>query len=125
MSVPPLDETLHSPHRLRICALLGEVDRAEFGLIRDTLEVADSVLSKHLKVLVEAGYVTLLKAPARRGGRPRTWVRLTRAGSEALRDHLRALQQMVEASRATAERWNADTAEARPRRPSPAGSEPG
>ncbi|MFV0435749.1 MAG: transcriptional regulator [Leucobacter sp.] len=104
MSAASFDEILHTPHRLRICAMLSEVDKAEFSLIRDTLGVADSVLSKQLKVLVDARYVTLLK-PTGGGGRPRTWATLTRQGRAALRDHLQALQQMVEASRATAGQW--------------------
>lgn len=104
MSSPGFDETLHTPHRLRICVLLSEVDKAEFSLIRDTLEVTDSVLSKQLKVLVDAGYVSLDK-PTGQGGRPRTWASLTPRGRGVLRDHLRALQEMVESARATASQW--------------------
>lgn len=109
MTAGGFDEILHTPHRLRICALLSEVEKAEFSLIRDTLGVADSVLSKQLKVLVDAGYVSLLK-PTGGGGRPRTWAMLTRQGRAALRDHLQALQQMVEASRSAAGQWARDPA---------------
>ncbi|WP_068399109.1 transcriptional regulator [Kribbia dieselivorans] len=113
MNLDGFDETLHTPHRLRICVLLSEVDQAEFGLIRDTLEVADSVLSKQLKVLVDAGYVALDK-PTGQGGRPRTWARLTRTGRTALRRHLRALQQMVEISQQTSEAWATSEQATRP-----------
>lgn len=59
------DEVLHTPNRLRICVVLSEVERAEFGLIRDTIGVADSVLSKQLRVLVDAGYIELDKPTGR------------------------------------------------------------
>ena len=40
----------------------GKGYEAEFSLIRDTVRVSDSVLSKHLKALEDAGYVALRKA---------------------------------------------------------------
>ena len=36
---------------------LTAVSEAEFATVRDALEVSDSVLSKHLAALEEAGYV--------------------------------------------------------------------
>ncbi|MDO5630090.1 MAG: transcriptional regulator [Mobilicoccus sp.] len=93
------DETIHAPHRLRICAMLSEADSVEFGVLRDGLGVADSVLSKQLKVLVEAGYVHLAK-PTGGGGKVRTWASLTRQGRRAFTGHLAALQDMVAAAQA-------------------------
>lgn len=78
--------------------LLAEADSAEFGTVRDALGVADSVTSKHLKVLCEAGYVTLDK-PTGRGGKMRTWCRLTQQGRTALQGHLGALNAMIAATR--------------------------
>lgn len=94
---PVFDEVIHAPNRLKICALLAATDSAEFATLRDVLGVADSVASKHLKVLVEAGYVTLSK-PTGTGGRARTWASLTRPGRAAFDGHLRALQQMAAAA---------------------------
>ncbi|MFZ2504408.1 MAG: transcriptional regulator [Nocardioides sp.] len=88
------DEVIHAPHRLRICAMLAAVDSMEFGAIRDDLRVADSVLSKQLKVLVEAGYVQLDK-PQGRGGKVRTWAHLTRSGRAALAGHLAELRRLT------------------------------
>ncbi len=51
------DDLIHAPVRLRICASLAPLQWAEFGQLRDSLGVADSVLSKHLKQLTDAGYV--------------------------------------------------------------------
>lgn len=88
------DETIHAPHRLRIMVALSTVESMEFGALRDDLGVADSVLSKQLKVLVDAGYAKLDK-PTGMGGRPRTWARITRSGRTALAGHLAALQALA------------------------------
>lgn len=87
------DEVIHAPHRLRITARLARVDSMEFGALRDDLQVADSVLSKQLKVLAEAGYVALEKPTGR--GRVKTWAKLTPAGRRAFDSHLAALQSLV------------------------------
>lgn len=88
-----LDPALHAAARLQIAALLARVDEAEFAAIRDIVEVSDSVLSKHLSALGDAGYVRLRKAPM--DGRQRTWASLTSAGRKAFAAHLAALQQLV------------------------------
>lgn len=93
MAAPQFDEIVHAPNRLQICAVLATALEAEFATVRDTLGVADSVLSKHLKVLSEAGYVTVSKS--RGPGRARTWAALTKAGRHAYEGHLAYLQQLV------------------------------
>lgn len=98
---PVFDEVIHAPLRLRACALLAPAESLEFALVRDHLGVADSVASKHLKVLADAGYVELDK-PAGQKGRARTWVRLTKDGRRAFDGHLAALRVMVEQSAAAA-----------------------
>lgn len=92
--LPVFDAVIHAPGRLQICALLSGVDDAEFAFIRDRIGVSDSVLSKHLKLLEEAGYVALAKAA--RKGRQRTWVRLTREGKSAFAAHVAELQRLAE-----------------------------
>lgn len=87
------DEVIHSPNRLQICAYLSWVEQAEFAVLRDMLGVADSVASKHLTVLREAGYVSTTKSDGL--GRPRTWVRLTDHGRAAYIRHVDALQQII------------------------------
>lgn len=88
------DEIVHAPHRLRICAFLDAASSAEFATLRDMLGVADSVVSKHLKVLQDADYVTITKPTGR--GRVRTWVELTPAGRRAYTGHVAALKNLVE-----------------------------
>ncbi|MCT1396571.1 transcriptional regulator [Microbacterium sp. p3-SID338] len=87
------DEVIHSPNRLQICAYLNSAEQAEFAVLRDLLGVADSVASKHLTVLKEAGYVSVSKA--RGVGRPRTWVRITDEGRAAYSRHVAALHKII------------------------------
>ena len=83
------DAVIHPPARLQIMAVLTTVQDAEFALLRTTTGVSDSVLSKHLGALVDAGYVVLRKAPSE--GRSRTWASATRAGHKAFATHVSAL----------------------------------
>ncbi|GAA3598174.1 transcriptional regulator [Nonomuraea rosea] len=89
------DEVVHAPNRLRICAVLAASSSAEFAVLRDVLGVADSVLSKHLKVLQDAGYLTISKPTGR--GRVRTWVSLTAEGRRAYAGHVQALKALFDA----------------------------
>lgn len=94
MTTPTFDEKIHAPHRLRIMAMLTVSESVEFSALREMLGVADSVLSKHLKVLQEAGYAALDK-PVGHGGRVRTRVRKTPHGHRAYDSHVAALQQLI------------------------------
>jgi DNA-binding transcriptional ArsR family regulator len=91
-----LDEVIHAPKRLAICAFLQRVDGAEFPVIRDALGVSDSVLSKHLSALAEAQYVKLEKRIAPGKSRYGTWASMTLLGRAAFRDHVAALRRIVD-----------------------------
>ncbi len=91
--VPQLDPVIHAPTRLQVAALLGAVTDAEFATLRDATGVSDSVLSKHLKQMEEAGYIRLIKASL--DGRVRTRVAMTREGRRAFDAHVRALQALA------------------------------
>lgn len=93
MPEPRFDTVIHAPNRLQICALLTPLDEAEFQVLRDELGVSDSVLSKHIKQLVEAGYVRLRKSTYE--GRPRTWAKLTRDGRRAFSAHVEELRRLA------------------------------
>ena len=88
-----LDETIHQPVRFSIVATLAASDEAEFGFVRDTVQVSDSVLSKQVTVLETAGYVQVRKGYV--GKRPRTWLRLSPEGRTAFRAHLDALRAIA------------------------------
>lgn len=90
------DMIVHAPNRLRVCALLDVAGEAEFGLVQRQLGLSASALSKHVTVLVEAGYVEQRKAV--RDTRQRVWLRLTRQGRTAYEGHLAALRAIVGSS---------------------------
>ncbi|MFI7007057.1 transcriptional regulator [Streptomyces sp. NPDC050145] len=87
------DSIVHAPNRLRVCALLDAAEEAEFGTVQQELGLSASALSKHVTVLMEAGYVEQRKAV--RATRQRVWLSLTKAGREAYRGHLAALRAIV------------------------------
>ena len=94
MKTPPVfDPIIHAPGRLQICAILSGVDDAEFAMLRDRIGVSDSVMSKHLKQLEEAGYVKVAKAAE--NGRQRTWLSLTATGRSAFAAHVAELQRLA------------------------------
>ncbi len=47
-------------------AALNVVERAEFGFIRDAVEISDSLLSQHVTTLEQAGYLRVSKQQAGR-----------------------------------------------------------
>jgi DNA-binding transcriptional ArsR family regulator len=90
---PQLDPTIHAPKRLAATAILAASEWAEFAYLRERLEVSDSVLSKHMKLLQEAGYVKVSKRGRGRGAS--TWYRLTREGRSAFEAHVAYLQSLI------------------------------
>ena len=76
--------------------MLASVSDAEFATLREITSVSDSLLSKHLKALEEAGYVKLHKAAAE--GHVRTRIAITRVGRQAFASHVAALQELASAA---------------------------
>jgi DNA-binding MarR family transcriptional regulator len=93
MRLRGFDAVIHAPNRLRICALLTPLEEAEFQMLRETIGISDSLLSKQIKQLEDAGYVELRKGAV--NGRPRTWIRLTGRGRRAFAAHVAALQEIA------------------------------
>ena len=89
-----LDPLIHAPARLQVVTTLSAVSEAEFATLRAALEVSDSVLSKHISALADAGYVRSRKGV--QAGRRTTWIELTSVGREALREHVAALRRLID-----------------------------
>jgi DNA-binding MarR family transcriptional regulator len=88
-----LDEVIHAPVRLSVMSALAAADRADFRYLRELVEVSDSLLSKHMTLLEDAGYIEVTKGY--QGKRPRTWFALTEAGRAAFGAYLAALNEIV------------------------------
>ncbi len=91
---PCFNELVHAPNRLQICAILAGVSSAEFSTVRQGLGVTDSVLSKHVAALHDAGYVDVHKSTC--ASRVRTSLSLTAAGRSAYAGHVAALLAIVD-----------------------------
>jgi DNA-binding MarR family transcriptional regulator len=87
------DDVIHAPNRLQICAFLMPIQDAEFQVLRDELEVSDSVLSKHLGQLEAAGYVKFRKAKMH--GRQRMWSSMSGNGRRDFAAHVQELQRLI------------------------------
>ena len=90
---PRFDQTIHAALRLQLCAMLAEVDALDFAAAREDLDVSDSVLSKHVKVLADEGYVEITSRTS--GGRSRKRLALTQAGARAYAGHVAELRRLI------------------------------
>ncbi|MDU0348340.1 transcriptional regulator [Actinomyces sp. MRS3W] len=95
---PAFSEVIHSPTRLRICALLRPVAELEFSVVKDLVGLTDATLSKNLRVLADAGYIQTRKGQSlgRQDRRRLTWIGLTEVGREAVEGHIAALEEMFQ-----------------------------
>lgn len=89
-----LDEVVHQRSRLGILTVLAETGRADFPYIKRTLGLTDGNLGRHIEVLAEHGLVTVAKGYE--GKRPRTWIEITRLGTQALSYQVAAMRQIVD-----------------------------
>jgi DNA-binding MarR family transcriptional regulator len=89
-----LDDTIHQRVRLGVLAVLAESRRVDFSYLRNTLELTDGNLSRHLQVLEEGGYVRIEKTFD--GRRSRTWVLLTKQGRAAFAAEVAALRALID-----------------------------
>lgn len=88
-----LDELLTHAVRFSVVAALSGVERAEFGAVRDSVEVTTPMLSKQVALLEKAGYVEVEKG--RVGRRPCTWLALSAEGTAAYTRHVGALRAIA------------------------------
>jgi DNA-binding MarR family transcriptional regulator len=88
-----LDDRIHTPVRFSLMAALAATGEAGFKALRETLEVSESLLSQHIRVLEGASYVHVRKGFV--GKRPRTWLSLTDEGRHAFTAHCEALRAIT------------------------------
>ncbi len=94
MGLEDLDQNLTAPKRLAAMGILAAAKRVEFGYLREQLELTDSDLSKQLKVLLDAGYVTSKRTG--KGPTRTSWFTATADGRRALDRHAKALQKLLQ-----------------------------
>lgn len=96
--IADIDRTVHAPARLMILAFLSAVDSADFTFLLNQTGLTRGNLSSHLQKLEEAGYISVQKefviAISRRI--PRTLIRLTDEGREAIQTYRETMRQVVD-----------------------------
>jgi DNA-binding HxlR family transcriptional regulator len=88
-----LSEIVHQPVRFSILAGLAAADELDFKDLRDAVQVSDSVLSKQLSILEDAGFIKVRKYFV--GKRPRTSISMAPAGQDAWSGHLKVLREIA------------------------------
>jgi DNA-binding MarR family transcriptional regulator len=88
-----LDPNLLHGVRMSLVAFLADADRVRFSFVRDALQVSDAELSRQASILERVGYLRIHKGHA--GKRPRTWLKATDAGRQALSRHVDALERIA------------------------------
>jgi DNA-binding MarR family transcriptional regulator len=92
--IADINRTIHAPARLMILAFLSVVESADFTFLLNQTGLTRGNLSSHLSKLEEAGYISVEKVFVERI--PRTLIRLTEDGSEAIETYRENMRQVVE-----------------------------
>lgn len=89
-----LEKSIHEPARLAlVTTLCSEADGLGFQELKSVCGLTDGNLSRHLKVLQDAGIIQVHKAG--RGRRSRTRVVMTPAGKDAFLKYLYSLEKVL------------------------------
>lgn len=91
--IADIDRSIHAPARLMIVALLAVIESADFTFLLTQTGLTRGNLSSHLSKLEEVGYIAVEKEFVDR--MPRTLIRLTDAGREAIDSYRENMQQVV------------------------------
>jgi DNA-binding MarR family transcriptional regulator len=86
-AVASLDKVLHEPARLSVVACL------DFVFIQSQTGMTGGNLSSHIRKLEEAGYISVRKEF--QDARPRTSLRLTKAGRTAVIGYLATMRRLL------------------------------
>jgi len=89
-----LDRVIHERARLSVLtSLLTHPKGVAFGDLKDLCSLTDGNLSRHLRVLEQAGMVAIAKGHER--NRPLTVCRITAVGRKRYLEYLSTLEQVV------------------------------
>jgi len=105
-----LDRVMHEKARLgMLTSLAAHPKGLAFGDLRQLCGLTDGNLSRHLKVLHEAGLVDVQKGYER--NRPHTTCTLTKEGRKRFFDYISVLEKVVRDAAQTADDKQASTAD--------------
>ena len=94
MSIQALHKAFESRIRIGIMSALAVNDRLDFNALKSYLDVTDGNLASHLKALEKEAFIGVEKTFI--GRKPKTTYFMTTAGNKAFRDHLNALEKIIQ-----------------------------
>ncbi|CAN5445457.1 transcriptional regulator [soil metagenome] len=95
MKVPfeKLDKAFENRLRLQVMSVLMVNERYDFNSLKELLDTTDGNLASHLKALEKEEYIVVHKSFL--GRKPNTNYQATDLGKKAFRQHLDALEQLI------------------------------
>jgi len=91
--IEDLNKAFESRIRLGIMSVLMVNDWADFGMLKETLDITDGNLASHIAALEKLDYIQVKKQFV--GKKPNTSYAVTRAGKKAFNEHLDALEKLL------------------------------
>lgn len=95
--IDAIDKVIHERARLGIMSVLAATGEMPFTGLKDHLGMTDGNLSVHLRILEEAGYVSIDKSFVDR--RPRTQVAISKKGRAAFQGYIDTLERIIRSAR--------------------------
>ncbi len=93
-----LEKLFHEPNRLSIMSALCAAEAGmTFRELRDSCDLTDGNLNRHLKVLEDASAIRITKEFV--DNKPRTTVFVTPTGLDSFQEYLEALAKVLKAAR--------------------------
>ncbi len=101
MKIPfdKLDKAFENRLRLQIMSVLVANQRYDFNSLKELLDVTDGNLASHLKGLEKEEYILVNKSFL--GRKPNTNYEATDKGKRAFKNHLDALEQLINQQKTT------------------------
>lgn len=92
-----LNKSFDSRVRLGIMSALIVNAEVNFNDLKELIKVTDGNLASHLKALEETGFIKVQKGFI--GRKTNTTYQVTKAGEKAFKQHLEALEQMIQSTK--------------------------
>lgn len=94
--ITELNKAFESRVRLGIMSILMVNDFADFGTLKEQLQITDGNMASHLNALEKLQYIKVKKQFI--GKRPNTSYAVTPAGKKAFIEHLAGLEKLIKQS---------------------------
>lgn len=97
-----IDDAIHAKARLGIMSMLTVHGECDFGFLRKELQLTEGNLGNHIRVLEEAGYISVTKSFV--GKRPRTTCQSTSLGVEMFQQYIEGLEKIIRMAQSATQR---------------------